>query len=89
MNEEFKSEEFEKPPETDVNKHLSLIENATEYSHLSEEKIELINKAKVKYKKIYLCLNKTIDESFTEGANGKPLFWFNTEDQSTRIVEGE
>lgn len=89
MNEELNFIEDKEPKktlETENDKRLRPIEDVSEYSHLSEEKIELIEEAKRKYEKIYLCVNKTIDESFTEGNNGKILFWFNTEDKSTHMT---
>jgi hypothetical protein len=53
---------------------------------MEEMKKRLINKATEKYKNIRPCADKSsLDECFTEN-NEYQYLWFNTEDNSTRVV---
>lgn len=50
------------------------------------DKKALIKKAKSKYKRIFPCGDKkTLSECFTE-EDDELIFWFNTEDDSTRVL---
>lgn len=50
------------------------------------DKKELIEKAKLKYKRIFPCGDKKhFSECFTKEEN-EVIFWFNTEDDTTRVV---
>ena len=54
---------------------------------MSEEKIRLIQKAIDSHKKIFPCGSaRLLDDCFTV-TNDKLLFWFNTEDDSTHLLE--
>lgn len=52
---------------------------------MGEIEKKLITEAKHKYGKIKPCSGKAIDECFTVYKN-KLMFWFNDEDNDTRIV---
>jgi len=52
----------------------------------NDKKIELIRKARKQYGKLYPCAKKKrLRDSFTHHHDCL-LFWFNTEDGSTRVV---
>jgi hypothetical protein len=53
---------------------------------MSEIKYHMIEKARKKYCRIFPCAARaTLDDCFTI-ENDRILFWFNTEDQSTRLL---
>lgn len=50
---------------------------------------KLIKQATRKHKKIFPCAHKeNLDECFTKD-NGRIMFWFNTEDQSTHVISAD
>lgn len=50
------------------------------------DKNALIEKARMKYKRIFPCGDKkSLSECFTKEED-ELIFWFNTEDDSTRVV---
>ena len=54
---------------------------------MSEEKMRLIERAIESHERIFPCGNATmLEECFTVNEN-KLLFWFNTEDDSTHLLE--
>lgn len=55
-------------------------------NQITELKKYLIEKAKERYGIIAPAGNKLFDECFTE-YNGFLLFWFNSEDKSTRVIK--
>ena len=56
---------------------------------MDELKEQLISEAQAKYKNIKPCRGDVFsDESFTTH-NGKLVFWFNLEDNSTKIIMSE
>lgn len=68
-----------------MEKEFGIMPEAME-NELSEVEKSLIAKAKEKYGEIkYVSSKKSWGECFTE-EDGKKIFWFNTEDNSTRVI---
>ena len=58
---------------------------------MNKTKLELIEKARKTYKRIYPCgARSSLSECFTPIDNGrKVVFWFNTQDNNTHVLVGE
>ena len=93
MNEELKiikeSEEFNKKTKEVSGENIlemKVIDIEKDIEGLGEIEKGLVEIAQKVYGTIYLCVNTTLEKSFTPFSKGKIVFWFNTEDKSTHMI---